>query len=136
LRGLGQIPQAQQEYQRAQAIDANRADVYYNLGVLNMSYLGNTIPDLQHAEDFLNQFVSHAGQSPRYADAVARANHHIHNIRDTITAIQATGGATSGGAAPAAPAGGATPATPAPTTPAPGAAAPAPATTPAAAPAH
>lgn len=122
MRGLSQLQQndaekqsmvqrAQQEYQRAQQLDQNRPDSYYNQGLLNMSYMGNTIPDLRRARDLLNQFLQRAGQQPRYAADVQRANRHIRNIDQTITALEAVGGTTP-------------PATPAPTPAAPEAAAP------------
>ncbi len=141
----GLITQAQQEYERARTIDANRPDSYYNLGVLNMSYLGGATADLEHARDFLQQFQTHAGAQPRYATPVQQARHHIDNINHTLEALRAMASIPGGGATPAptpapapapAPAPGATPA-PAPgaaPTPAPAPATPAPAAAPA--PAH
>jgi tetratricopeptide (TPR) repeat protein len=127
LRGLSQEPssaneretllrQAQQEYERAQQLDQNRPESYYNQGLLHMSYTGNTIPELRQALTFLNNFVSRAGSQPRYADAVQRANRHIRNINETIAVLETN--APQGGSgtppatpptAPAPPAGGATP---------------------------
>ncbi len=144
----GLITQAQQEYERARTLDGNRPDAYYNLGVLNMSYLGGQTTDLEHARDFLQQFQQHAGAAPRYATPVQQARHHIDNINQTLTAMRAMASIPGAGAQPTPPANntppsgetppasGATPApaTPAPATPAP--ATPAPATpAPAAAPA-
>lgn len=138
LRGLAQtapdaertamLTQAQAEYERARTLDANRADAYYNLGVLNMNYMDGTIPTLQRALQQLQDFVNRASSQARFADAVVRANRHMRNIRETITALQAVG--SNGGTPPATP-----PATPAPgATPAPaeGATPPAAAPTPAA----
>jgi tetratricopeptide (TPR) repeat protein len=136
LRGLSQtqandtdkqamIQRAQQEYARAQQLDQNRPDSYYNQGLLNMSYMGNTIPDLRRAQELLTQFQQRAGQQPRYAQDVQRATRHINNIRQTIAALEAVGGTTPTPAAPAGDAPAAPAATPAP------AAAPAPAATPA-----
>jgi tetratricopeptide (TPR) repeat protein len=136
----GLITQAQAEYERARTLDANRPDAYYNLGVLNMSYLGGQIADLEHARDFLQQFQQRSGAQPRYVGHNTRATQHIRNIGETINAmramqsLQGTTGGTSGGTTPAAPAtppaGGAAPA-PAPATPPAGGAAPAPAPAPA-----
>ena len=89
LRGLGQFPYAQHEYERAQQIDANRPDSYYNLGLLNESYMGGTVPDLQRAVGLLNQFIAKAGSTPRYADAVGRAQHHLRNLQLAINALNA-----------------------------------------------
>ena len=107
LRGLGQFPDAQHEYERAQQLDSNRPDSYYNLGLLNESYMGGTVPDLQRAVGLLNQFISKAGSTPRYADAVARAQHHLRNLRDAINALNAAAALNNappagGSAAPAA----------------------------------
>lgn len=139
LRGLSQsqsddaakqqmIQRAQQEYARAQQLDQNRPDSYYNLGLLNMSYLGNTIPDLRRARELLTQFQQRAGQQPRYTQDVQRATRHIRNIDQTIQALEAVGGAS-----PATPP--STPAAGAASTPAPAAAGPSPAPSPAPTPA-
>ena len=115
------LARAQQEYERARTLDANRPDAYYNLGVLNMNYMGGAIPVLRTARELLQQFVQRAGSTARFVTSVGNATRHIRNIEQTITALEAVGG----GAAPA-------PATPAATPPA---AAPAATPAPAAAPA-
>lgn len=112
------LARAQQEYERARTLDANRPDAYYNLGVLNMNYMGGAIPVLRTARELLQQFVQRAGSNARFVTSVGNANRHIRNIEQTITALEAVGGGAA--PAPAAPA-----ATPAP------AAAPAPGPTPA-----
>ncbi len=145
-RDQAMLQQAQQEYERAQQIDAARPDAYYNLGVLHMGYMGGQIPDLERAKGFLQQFQQRATNNARYAAQVTQAAQHIRNIDQTIAALRAmaslpgggnggaatppAGGATppAGGATP--PAGGATPApaggaTPPPAAPAPAAPAPA-----------
>ncbi len=132
-RDQAMLTQAQQEYERAQQIDAARPDAYYNLGVLHLSYMGGQIPDLERAKGFLQQFQQRAGSNPRYATHNTQAAQHIRNIDQTIAALRAMaslpgGGAATppaGGATPA-PANGATPPAPAPApTPAPAAPAPA-----------
>ena len=131
------LARAQQEYERARTLDGNRPDAYYNLGVLNMNYMGGAIPTLRQARELLQQFVTRAGSTARLLESVRNANHHIHNIDDTIRALEATGGTTAPASAPATPPA-ATPATPSAATPAPAAApaatpaAPAPAAAPAA----
>ena len=123
IRGLAQaaaegerpamLQQAQQEYERARTLDANRPDSYYNMGVLYMNYMGGQIPDLERAKDFLQQFQQRAGSNARYTDAVTRATRYIRNIDETITALRAVGGGSTppaGGAAPAPAAGAPTPA--------------------------
>lgn len=116
------LARAQAEYERARTIDANRPDAYYNMGVLNMNYMGGEIPTLERAREQLQQFVQRAGSNARMVQSVTSANRHIRNIDQTITALRAVGG--NGGAAPA----------PAPATP-PAGAAPAPAAAPATPPA-
>lgn len=129
-RDQAMLTQAQQEYERAQQIDAARPDAYYNLGVLHLSYMGGQIPDLERAKGFLQQFQQRAGANARYATHSTQAAQHIRNIDQTIAALRAMASLPGGGAAtptpaPApAPAGGATPApapAPAPAAPAPAA---------------
>ncbi|MDB4931686.1 MAG: Domain containing protein [Myxococcaceae bacterium] len=99
------LASAQREYERARTLDANRPDAYYNLGVLNMNYLGGTIPVLRTAQEFLQQFVQRAGSNARFVTSVGNANRHIRNIGSTITALEAVGGgSTPAPATPAAPA--------------------------------
>jgi tetratricopeptide (TPR) repeat protein len=115
LRGLGNTQQAQQEYERARQIDGNRPDAFYNLALLNMSYMGNQVEDLQRAQQFFEQFQQKAnasGNPGRYANELARTTRHIANIRQTIQAQQQGGGAApaaagaDAGAAPTATGGG------------------------------
>lgn len=92
LRGLGQVQPAQAEYERARTLDGNRPDAFYNLALLNMSYMGNQVPDLQRAEQLFVQFQQKAnasGNPGRYANELARTTRHIANIRTTIQALQA-----------------------------------------------
>jgi tetratricopeptide (TPR) repeat protein len=126
-RDQAMLQQAQHEYERAQQLDATRPDAFYNLGVLNMSYLGGQIADLEHARDFLQQFQQRAGTNARYTEHRTRATQHIRNIEQTLAALRAMASLPNGGAqAPAAtPPAGATPTPDAPATPAPAAPAPA-----------
>ncbi len=119
---------AQREYERARTLDANRPDSYYNLGVLNMNYMGGAIPTLRTARELLQQFVQRAGSTVRFVTSVGNATRHIRNIDSTITALEAVGGSPV--AAPAAdPTPAASPVPAADTAPAVAPAAPAPATT-------
>lgn len=123
------LQQAQQEYERARTLDANRADAYFNLGVLNMSYLGGQTADLEHAREFLQQFQQRAGTNARFTDHIQRSRRYIQNIDQTLAAMRAMASIPGAGAAPApAP-------TPAPEAPANGTPTPAPAPAPAATPA-
>lgn len=124
LRGLQQYPQAQAEYERAQQLDANRPDSFYNLGVLYDSYVNSGIPDLQRGIQFLEQFLAKAHASPRFQEAITRAEQHIRNDCQAINALNAVaalnasgaGGppATAGSSSSAAPAAGSSSAPPPP----------------------
>ncbi len=75
LRGLEQFAEAKAQYERAIEIDGNRPEAYFNLGLLYQSYMGGdsmaaTIANLERAKTYFNTFLSKAGNSPRYADAV------------------------------------------------------------------
>jgi tetratricopeptide (TPR) repeat protein len=116
LRGLGQIQPAQAEYERARTLDQNRPDAFYNLALLNMSYMGNQVADLERARGLFQQFQTKAngsGNPGRYANELSRTARHLRNIQDTINALQAAAAlnAASGGQTGATPAaGGTTPA--------------------------
>lgn len=118
-RDQAMLQQAQQEYERAQQIDATRPDAYYNLGVLHMGYMGGQIPDLERAKGFLQQFQQRAANNARYAAQNTQAAQHLRNIDQTIAALRAMAsipGAAGAATSPATtPSGGAS-AAPAPAT--------------------
>jgi tetratricopeptide (TPR) repeat protein len=92
LRGLGQTAPAQAEYERARTLDGNRPDAFYNLALLNMSYMGNQPDDLRRAIGLFEQFQQKAntsGNPGRYANELSRTTRHINNMRQAITALEA-----------------------------------------------
>jgi tetratricopeptide (TPR) repeat protein len=72
LRGLNQVEQSEAQYNAAVRLDANRPEAYYNLGILYHEYRGGTIPELERAKQYYEQFVQKAGRAPRYAETVAQ----------------------------------------------------------------
>jgi tetratricopeptide (TPR) repeat protein len=69
-RGLDNADEAQAAYEHAISIDAARPEAYYNIGLLWQDYRDGTIPTLNRATEYYNQFVSHAGSRPEYAAAL------------------------------------------------------------------
>ncbi|MCB9627330.1 MAG: tetratricopeptide repeat protein [Sandaracinaceae bacterium] len=72
LRGLNEVEQAEARYNAAIQLDANRPEAYYNLGILYHEYRGGTIPELERAKQYYQQFVQKAGSAPRYAETVSQ----------------------------------------------------------------
>ncbi|MCB9662245.1 MAG: tetratricopeptide repeat protein [Polyangiales bacterium] len=70
LRGLNEVEQSEAQYNRAIQLDANRPEAYYNLGILYHEYRGGSIPELERAKQYYEQFVQKAGRAPRYAETV------------------------------------------------------------------
>jgi Flp pilus assembly protein TadD len=72
LRGLNEVEQSEAQYNAAIQTDANRPEAYYNLGILYHEYRGGTIPELERAKQYYQQFVQKAGSAPRYAETVTQ----------------------------------------------------------------
>jgi hypothetical protein len=53
------------------------------------NYMGGEVTDLERARTYLNDFVTRAGSTARYAESVTRARQHIRNIDQAITALRA-----------------------------------------------
>jgi tetratricopeptide (TPR) repeat protein len=149
LRGLitdvnyeAQVTAVQAEIDSCKKIDGQRADAYYNEGILTMEYKAKsggdknaTIKSLTDAKGIFGQFVEKASGKPEYDGAVKRSKERMQDIDDTIQFLNLPGPSTPGPApaAPAAPE--APPAAGAAPGPGPGAAPAAPAAPPAPAPA-
>ena len=67
-RGLTQLEEAEATYRAAIAIDAQRPEAYFNLGLLYQDFKGGAPAELRQAQTFFQQFVQHAGQRPQYAE--------------------------------------------------------------------
>jgi len=70
LRGLNQLDQSQAEYERAIEIDGARPEAYFNLALIWQDYRSGTVPDLERARGYYNQFLERARGNQRYAEAV------------------------------------------------------------------
>ena len=86
-RGLNQFDQAKAEYERAQGLDGNRPEAIFNLAVLYQDYLGGssmdeTIGNLNRAKQLFEQFLSKAGDAPKWADSVEGVSHRCRYDRD------------------------------------------------------
>ncbi|MBX3270934.1 MAG: tetratricopeptide repeat protein [Sandaracinaceae bacterium] len=69
-RGLTLLDEAEATYRAAIALDANRPEAYFNLGLLYQDFKGGSIPELRQATGFYQQFTQRAGNQPRYAETV------------------------------------------------------------------
>jgi len=67
LRGLGQVPEAEAQYRAAIALDAQRPEAYFNLGLLYQDYQGGQEAHLTQAIAFYRQFVERAS-AERYTE--------------------------------------------------------------------
>ena len=61
LRGLNQAAPAQEQYEAAVAIDGNRPEAYFNLGILYQDYKSGSIEDLNRAKRYYEQFLAKVG---------------------------------------------------------------------------
>ncbi len=68
-RGLEQFDQAQAQYERAVQLNGQRPEAYFNLGLLFHDYMSGSIPELERAKGFYEQFMQRASAEPRYAEA-------------------------------------------------------------------
>jgi len=103
-----QVAAVQAELDAAKKIDANRADAFYNEGILTQEYKAKGLPQdrqigvLGQAKGIFQQFVDKATGKPEYDGAAKRAKERIQDIDDTIQFLQAGGPSTPAPAAPAA----------------------------------
>jgi len=74
LRGLGQFPEAQTQYERAREINGNRPEAYFNLGVLYQDYMSGSVADLKKAKDYFSEFLKRAGNAPEFRSSVQDVN--------------------------------------------------------------
>ena len=74
LRGLGQFPEAQTQYERAKQIDGGRPEAYFNLGVLYQDYMTGTVSDLKQARTYFSEFLKRAGSTSEFRSSVKDVN--------------------------------------------------------------
>jgi hypothetical protein len=93
------VKKTHEELDKAKAIDPNRADSYYNEGILVNEFevksaavgesdkekiKNKTITAYKKAQSILEQFVSKASGKPEYDGAVKRTNERVQDIKDMI----------------------------------------------------
>jgi Tfp pilus assembly protein PilF len=93
------VKKTHEELDKAKQIDPNRADTYYNEGILVNEFevknasVGETNKDkikektiaaYKRAQSILEQFVSKATGKPEYDGAVKRTNERVQDIKDMI----------------------------------------------------
>ncbi|NOY90107.1 MAG: tetratricopeptide repeat protein [Deltaproteobacteria bacterium] len=81
-RGLEHFDQAKAQYEHAIELDSNRPEAYYNLGVLYHNYMDGTVPMLERAKGYFQQFVEKAGSRRRYAAPLDLVQHHCREERN------------------------------------------------------
>lgn len=82
LRGLERYDEAKAQYEHAMELDGNRPEAYYNLGVLFHNYMNGTIPELERAKSYFQQFLEKAGQNRRYAEPRELVEHRCREPRN------------------------------------------------------
>lgn len=89
------IKAAQEELDKAKAAAPDRAETYYNTGILTQEYKVKTVTDpkaqipiLQEADKIYDEFIAKAGSNAAYADGVKRAKERKEDIKATIDFIQ------------------------------------------------
>ena len=70
LRGLGELSEAQSQYERAAQVDGGRPEAYFNLGVLYQDYMSGSVADLKRAKGYFNDFLKRAGNRPDFRASV------------------------------------------------------------------
>jgi len=87
------VAEAQKELDKAQKLEPNRPETYYNEAILTQEYKaksgsGDAIPMLEKAADLYGQFISKAGTGAQFAEAVKRSKDREQDIRDTVKFIK------------------------------------------------
>lgn len=85
------IQLAQGELDAAKSVAADRAETYYNEGILTQEYKVKSVTDpkaqipiLKQADKLFDDFIAKAGSTPEYADGVKRAKERKEDIKATI----------------------------------------------------
>ncbi len=110
LRGLERFSEAQAQYERAKKLDGSRPESYFNLGILYQDYMSGSIPDLERAKGYFQEFLRKAGRSAQYAPAVKSVSNRcastksksgrsrtkcrpgrLQNIDNAVAALKAAG---------------------------------------------
>lgn len=84
LRGEKKLDEAEAEYNRAKSLDGQRAEAYFNLGLLYQEYkAGSDKPMLQKAQAYYRDFIGHTNVAKLRADA----NKRIKDIDEVFVAL-------------------------------------------------
>lgn len=84
-RGLGNMDEAEATYRAAIAMDAQRPEAYYNLGLLYQDYKGGAPPALRQATQFYTQFTQRAGSNTVFAETVEAVTRRCRRRPQTST---------------------------------------------------
>ncbi len=84
LRGEKKLDEAEAEYNRAKSLDGQRAEAYFNLGLLYQEYkAGSDKPMLQKAQQYYRDFISRTNAAKLRDDAKKR----IKDIDEVFVAL-------------------------------------------------
>jgi tetratricopeptide (TPR) repeat protein len=85
LRGEKKLDEAEAEYNRAKSLDGQRAEAYFNLGLLYQEYkAGSDKPMLQKAQQYYRDFISRTSAAKLRDDAKKR----IKDIDEVFVALE------------------------------------------------
>jgi tetratricopeptide (TPR) repeat protein len=89
------VKAAQELLDKAKQLAPDRAETYYNEGILTQEFKVKAVTDqkqqipiLKQAIDIYNQFIAKAGGKEEMAYAVKRAKERVNDINDTIKFIE------------------------------------------------
>lgn len=68
LRGLGRSDEAKLQYDKALSLDGSRPEAYFNLALLYHNFMNSTIPELEKAKSYYQQFAGKAGGKSAFAE--------------------------------------------------------------------
>lgn len=80
-RGLGQNDKAEEYYEKAKAMNANRPEPYYNLGLLYQDFKDGTLEQMKKAKGYYEQYLTRAGTEDRYASAAEDIKRRCKTVR-------------------------------------------------------
>jgi len=78
-RGLGDVEGARRDYELARAVDPERPEAWFNLGVLHQEHPRGE-GDLEAARDLFAEFLEKAGEEPRLAETVAEVRSRLLSL--------------------------------------------------------
>ncbi|MEM9195062.1 MAG: tetratricopeptide repeat protein [Myxococcota bacterium] len=82
LRGLQRVEEAEALYLRAQRVNPDRAESWFNLGVLHQDFRSGEPEDLRQAFEYFETFVGKAGADPELQEELAEVRRCCRSARD------------------------------------------------------